>query len=272
MRWRQAHDGRVTTSINDLQVAFDESGDGAPVVLVHGLAESRQSWANQQRELSAFHTYAYDLRGHGETSLGRPEASLEQLGRDLIGFLEQVTGPASVVGFSLGGTIALWAAAERPDLMQRVVVLGTSSVVGRAAVDFYAGRIELAADTASDEFREALRSDTAAGLAVAHDQVDEVTASRLAAIGDGHGYVNAARAMAALNQSPLTPKLAEVAVHVDVVGAASDSFCPPKASHIILDALPDAEYHEIDAAGHLMSLDNPAAVTDVLRRTLQPHT
>jgi pimeloyl-ACP methyl ester carboxylesterase len=258
------------TTVGDIEIAWTEAGpaEGRPVVLVHGLAEGRGTWAVQQEALSDVHTYAYDLRGHGETTLGEPDGSLEQLGNDLVGFLEAVTGPAVVVGFSLGGTVALWAAAERPDLVTRAVVLGTSSVVGRAAAEFYGTRIAAASDTSSDEFRVALRDDTRAALAVSADRLDEVVAARLAAVGDGGGYINAARAMAGLNQAPLTPRLSEVKVHVDVVGATGDTFCPLKAAQIILDALPDASYVEIPDAGHLMNIDNPQGVTRALRLTL----
>lgn len=257
-----------SVTVGDIEVAYTEAGSGTPVVLIHGLAEARDTWATQQQELTDLHTFAYDLRGHGHTTLGNAEATLAQLGGDLIGLLETVTGPAVVVGFSLGGTVALWAAAERPDLLRRAIVLGTSSVVGRSAADFYDSRIATATDTSSADFREALRADTAAGIAVAHDRVDEVVAARLAAVGEGGGYRNAARAMAGLSAEPLTPRLAGVKVHVDVVGASDDSFCPLRAAQIILDALPDADYHEISGAGHLMNIDNPQAVTDVLRTAL----
>lgn len=260
-----------TATVGDLEVAYTESGpaDRTPVVLVHGLAEDRATWANQQRELVSAHTFAYDLRGHGETTLGDADATLAQLGGDLVGFLETVTGPATVVGFSLGGTVVLWAAGQRPDLVRHAVVLGTSSVVGRSAVGFYENRVAMAADTSTEEFRAAIRDDTAAGLAVAHDRIDDVTPARLAAIGDGGGYRNASRAMAGLSVDPLTPALAGVQVHVDVVGATGDTFCPAKAARIILDALPDSQFYEISDAGHLMNIDNPGAVTDVLRHTLR---
>ncbi len=258
-----------TVRIGDIDVAYTEAGSGRPVVLVHGLAEDRRTWAVQQRELDEVRTFAYDLRGHGETGVGQADGTLEQLGGDLIAFLEQITGPAVVVGFSLGGTVALWAAAERPELVQSAVVLGTSSVVGRAAAAFYQNRIEQAAETDSPEFREGLRQDTAAALTVAADRLDDVVAARLAAIGDGRGYVNAAGAMAGLSEHPLTSRLGDIPVHVDVVGATGDTFCPEKAARIILAALPDAAYHEIPNAGHLMNIDNPQGVTDVLRSLLK---
>ena len=258
----------TTVTLGDIEVAYDDAGAGAPVVLVHGLAEGRGAWRVQQRDLTDVHTFAYDLLVHGDTTLGQADATLAQLGGDLIAFLDKVTGPATVVGFSLGGTVALWAAAERPDLVTQVIVLGPSSVVGRAAVGFYDRRIGQAADTSSAEFHTALREDTAAALAVAHDRLDEVVTARLAAVGDGHGYRNAARAMARLNAAPLTPRLAAVQAHVDVVGASQDAFCPAKAATIITDALRDASYHEIPNAGHLMNIDDPDAVTAVMRTAL----
>jgi pimeloyl-ACP methyl ester carboxylesterase len=262
----------ATRRLGDIVVAWTECGSGRPVVLVHGLAEDRRTWVRQQQALDGLHTFAYDLRGHGDSSLGDADGSLAQLGGDLVRFLEEVTGPAAVVGFSLGGAIALWAAAERADLVDGLVVLGTSSVVGRGAIGFYEDRIAKAGDPASQAFRDAVRDDTEAGLDRLPDEsfggLAGVVDARLRAVGDGRGYVNAARAMAALNAEPLTPRLGEIAQHVDVVGAAKDAFCPPKAAAIITDALTDATYHEIPDAGHLMNVDNPAAVTTVLRHAL----
>lgn len=259
-------------SIGDLTVNYSEQGSdestSAPIVLVHGLGEDGRSWAHTQRDLADRHTFAVDLRGHGSTTVGEAEGTLEQLGRDLVGFLEAVTGPAIVVGFSAGGTIVLWAAAERPDLVSRAIVLGTSSVVGRAAAEFYTQRAGQAADTSSDEFRAAMRDDTVSGLVSAHDRVDEIAARRLEAIGDGAGYANAARAMARVREQPLTPRLSEIRQHVDVIAASSDALCPEKAARMIVDGLADVTYRVIPDAGHLMNVDNPAAVTAALREAI----
>ncbi|KAB0614491.1 alpha/beta fold hydrolase [Castellaniella defragrans] len=256
-------------TLNDIDVAYTVEGSGDPVVFVHGLAEDRHTWSGQQQALGGrYRGYACDLRGHGLTSLGQADGTLAQLGHDLLAFLERVTGPARVVGFSLGGTIALWAAAERPDLVRKSVVLGTSSVVGRAAVQFYQDRIAQAADTGSAAFRDALRADTEAGLHRQHASLGRIVDARLAAVGDGRGYVNAARAMMGLNAEPLTPRLARIETPVVVIGAEHDRFCPQKAATILLDALPGAAFLTIPEAGHLMNVDNPDAVTQALRQAL----
>jgi 3-oxoadipate enol-lactonase len=261
-------DAPTRCEVDDIEVAFARYGSGRPVVMIHGLGQDHQMWREHQWALGGRQTFAYDIRGHGDTTLGDGRGALEQLGTDLLGFLEVISGPASVVGFSLGGAIGLWAAAARPDLVEDLVVLGTSSVVGRTAAEYYEERSSLAQTPSSDAFREALYDDTARSLVGAADQLDALVVARLVAIGDGRGYRNGARAMAALLTDPLTPRLEWIRQRVDVVGATEDTLCPRKAASIMMEALPNATYHEIADAGHLMHVDNPGAVTTILRAVL----
>lgn len=253
--------------LNDIEVAYTEAGVGRTCVLIHGLAEDRRSWANVQKSIGSYRTLAYDIRGHGETSLGDADGTLAQLGGDLIAFLETVTGPASCVGYSLGGTIVLWAAAHRPDLVSHAVVAGTSSIVGRAAADFFAQRIELIGND-FPEFAAALKADTALQIALRHTELDSVAARRLEAVGDGHGYINAAHAMAGIRETPLMPLLDRITMPVDIIGGDKDTFCPRKAADILRESLPDAAYHEIPDAGHLMSIDQPALYASSIEMAL----
>ena len=259
--------GAPTTNaqIGDLSVRYARSGGGPPIVLLHGLAEDHSSW---QPVLSGFrnHTaFAVDLRGHGGSSCGHCDGTAEQLARDLTGFLEVVTGPAPVVGFSMGGSIALLGAAERPDMVTGLVVIATSCVVGRAAAEFFSDRISMVESGAMEELATALKEDTATQVLTEVD-LDALTAGRLAAIGDGAGYANAARAMMALRERPLTGRLAEVSCHVDVVSTDGDLFCPPRAGQMIVDGVADAAYHQIDGAGHLVTVDRPVALSALLDR------
>jgi pimeloyl-ACP methyl ester carboxylesterase len=257
----------MRVKIRDIDVTYSVAGDGPPVILIHGLAEDHISWANVQGALPDHRTYAYDLRGHGGTSVGHGDGTLAQLGNDLLAFIETVTGPAMCVGYSLGGTVVLWAAAHKPDLITRAVVAGTSSVVGRRAGEFFEQRIDALMQDISG-FAEALRSDTAAQLVAKPEQTDQVTKRRLAAVGDGRGYINAARAMRRLVDEPLTAILPKIRCPVEVIGGAQDSFCPRKAADMLVTSLPDARYQEIAGAGHLISIDNPAGYAAAIRHAL----
>ena len=252
----------------DIDVGYTRMGAGPPAVMLHGLAEDRSSWADVQHRLSDFTTWAYDLRGHGETGLGEAEGTLEQLGGDLIAFLEALTGPADCVGYSLGGAVVLWVAARRPDLVTRATVAGTSTVVGRRAAEFFRERIETIRGDFSG-FAGVLKEDTRQQLVVADDLLEEVTAWRLKAIGTGDGYVNAARAMARLNEDPLTQCLPDIACPVHVIGSDADVFCPRKAADIMLAALRHGTFHEVARAGHLMSVDQPEAYAQAIRNALE---
>lgn len=257
-----------TVIVDDITIHYNKSGSGPPVVLLHGLAEDHRSWSQVQAELSDYTTYAVDLRGHGSTTSGEGAGSLKQLGHDLIGFLEQVTGPAAVVGFSLGGTIVLWAAAERPDLVIQPIPVATSSVVGRAAASYFAGRIAQVESGDLSGFADGLRQDTAQQVVTDVD-IDALVAHRLEAVGSGAGYINAAKAMIGLRTTRLTPRLTDIQTHVDVIGGERDRFCPRKAADIMMDALPNATYHEIANASHLIAVDQPAAFVTLLAKLLE---
>lgn len=254
--------------IGDITVGYRKLGSGVPVVFVHGLAEDGGSWSEVVRRLEPGHcAYLPDLRGHGRTTVGNGNGTAAQLADDLAAFVETVTGPAAFVGFSLGGVVVLEAALRRPDLVRKAIVVGTSSKVGRAAAGFFEERIgQVQNDLAG--FREALAADTAAQVVRNHVAVPAIAARRAEAVGEGAGYINAARAMIAMANAPMTDRLRDIQVPVHIIQGADDVFCPRKAADILREAMPHASYAEIHDAGHLISVDQPDLLARELSRAL----
>ncbi len=261
----------MRVDLGDISVSFNQAGSGPACVLVHGLAEDHRSWSGVQNDLQGVESFAYDLRGHGNTTVGQAQGNLAQLGEDLIAFLETVTGPAICCGFSLGGTIVLWAAARRPDLVNHAVVIGTSSKVGRAAVGFFQERITQL-NTDKPAFAAALRADTKAQLDQPGADLDAIAQQRMQAVGNGAGYINAANAMIEMAANPLTPMLADIIGPVTVIGGAKDAFCPRKAADMICAELANATFLEIPDAGHLMSVDQPKAYSAAIQQAISRRT
>ena len=257
-----------SVELNDIVVNYRRRGSGPPVVLLHGLAEDHRSWDAVSARLIGFTVYAVDLRGHGRTTPGRGEGTLTQLSGDLEAFLRVVTGPAAVVGYSLGGTVGLKAAVHAPALIRHLVVVATSSIVGKAAAEFFAGRIAQLEAGDRARFAAGLRDDTMKQVVTGAD-VDSVARGRLDAVADGRGYMNAARAMIGIRDEPLNPLLARIEAPVDIVGAEHDVFCPRRASDIIAEAVDNSRYHEVAGAGHLLSVDQPDAYGELLARLLR---
>ncbi|MEH0058623.1 alpha/beta hydrolase [Auritidibacter ignavus] len=232
-------------------------------VFVHGLGQSAASWEPVVEHVTG--AVAYDVRGFGQAPLGEAEGTLEQLGQDLVEVMER-TEARTAVGFSLGGMIVLWAAAHRPELFDRIVVMATSSVVGARAADYYLKRAELVDHPT--QFFEMLTQDTRD--MVCHDTVDveSLTAQRVEDIGQGAGFANAARALAGVKDSPFHQDLAQITAQVHVISAENDQLCSPKATQILLEALPEAHHTVVHDAGHLMLIDQPEATLAAIDHAL----
>ena len=99
------------------EVAYERTGHGPPLVLVHGAVEDHRTWRFQVPDLAGVATVvAWDEPGCG--ALGRPAADvgLPGLANGLAAVVETV-GPAHVLGFSWGGTVVLELWRHRPDLV-----------------------------------------------------------------------------------------------------------------------------------------------------------
>ena len=253
--------------LGDIEVTYRKAGEGEPVVCIHGLAEDHTSFDFFQDQSSDIQSFAYDLRGHGKTTLGNGNGTLAQLSEDFISFLTQLTGPAACIGYSLGGVVLLNTAVERPDLIRRAIVVATSTVVGSSAAAFFSDRISILEHN-PNAFPDALAEDTKTQVVTNHFDIEATIRRRLAAVGDGGGYINAARVMIAMHSQPLTPRIGEIQCRVDVIGGDGDVFCPRKAADIILQELRDEHYHEIAGAGHLISVDQPIKYAGLLNSLL----
>ncbi|MGK5111463.1 alpha/beta fold hydrolase [Geodermatophilus sp. CPCC 205506] len=110
--------------------AFLRAGSGPPLLLVHGIGNSSQTWAGVLQRLARQHTViAPDLLGHGDSDKPRGDYSIAAYAngmRDLLSVLdvERVT----VVGHSLGGGIALQFAYQFPERCERLVLVGSGGL------------------------------------------------------------------------------------------------------------------------------------------------
>lgn len=193
---------------------------------------------------------------------------MAQLAADLIAGLAQ-WGPATVVGFSLGGSIALWAASERPDLFTGVIAVATSSVVGSAAAASLVERIEIFESGEATLMGQSLLADTHAQLAGARNDAELITRQRLAAVGTGAGYVNGARAVISMRSDPLQDRLRRITVPVLIVSGEVDPWCPRRAADIMLEELPHARYVEMAGVGHLVTDVAEAELASIIRTRLE---
>jgi pimeloyl-ACP methyl ester carboxylesterase len=110
--------------VNGVQLHYQRSGDGEPLVLVHGSWVDCRVWDAVTPLLSrSFEVVVYDRRGHSLSSCLPGQGSIRDDVADLAGLIDFLAvGPAHVAGASLGGSISLRLVAAHPELLQTVTV------------------------------------------------------------------------------------------------------------------------------------------------------
>jgi 2-succinyl-6-hydroxy-2,4-cyclohexadiene-1-carboxylate synthase len=245
-------------------LAATSRGRGERIVLLHGFTQTARSWdAIAERLAQRYEVVTVDAPGHGDS--GDVRASLPEAAT----LLGAAGGPATYVGYSMGGRLCLHLSVARPDLVRRLVLVSATAgiddageraarrradeqlavLVEQAGVDAFLDRwlalplfATLPRDAAGADDR---RRNTAAGLA---------SSLRLAGTG---------------TQQPLWDRLPRLSMPVLVVAGALDAKYVAIAERMAR-LIPDAVLAVIDGAGHAVHLERPEALLDRLGRWLAP--
>ena len=108
-----------------VELAHDIRGRGTPIVLLPGTGYSGSTWpASLVDGLAADHTVITpDYRGTGRTPSTDSPYSTRLFAADVAALLRQLgTGPAHVLGHSMGGRVAQWVALDAPELVRSLVL------------------------------------------------------------------------------------------------------------------------------------------------------
>ncbi|MQA79728.1 MAG: alpha/beta fold hydrolase [Streptosporangiales bacterium] len=110
-------------TIDGGQLAYDVTGDGPLIVLAHGMGDNRAAYRDVAARLATggFRVASTDLRGHGESSTGWASYTRTDTAGDLLAVIDDLGGPAVIVGHSFAGGSATIAAARRPELVTAIV-------------------------------------------------------------------------------------------------------------------------------------------------------
>lgn len=110
--------------VNGVRIAYEDVGEGVPLVLVHGSWGSHHNWDPVVPGLSAHHrVVSYDRRGHSESERSPGQGSFAEDVADLAALIEVLDAvPAWVVGNSVGAVLTLQLAAVRPELLRGLIV------------------------------------------------------------------------------------------------------------------------------------------------------
>lgn len=244
-----------------LQLAFEELGEGPPVVVLHGLFGSARNWRGVAGALAAQHrVLCVDLRNHGK-SPWIDSMTYHEMAADVLALIrsEGLDRPV-IVGHSMGGKTAMTLALESPESVGRLIVVDIAPVsYGDRLTPYVQAMLSLGPRAASDRadvmrhFAERNISDVAVvsflmqNLTVRNDHFDwQLNLPAIAA------------AIPALCAFP--PELAtrRFSGPVTLITGSLSDYVSPDYRAVFVEQFPQARAVEIDGAGHWVHADRRA--------------
>ncbi|MDM8538752.1 alpha/beta hydrolase [Desulfobacterales bacterium HSG17] len=111
----------------DLNIYYEITGKGSPLLLIHGLGSSTRDWESQVKFLSKhFKVIAFDVRGHGKTGKPPGSYSVSMFAKDTANLIRALDiSPVHAAGISMGGMIAFQLGIDAPELVKSLSIINS---------------------------------------------------------------------------------------------------------------------------------------------------
>jgi pimeloyl-ACP methyl ester carboxylesterase len=225
---------------------------------------NRAVWSKQVAAFKPnYRVIAPDLRGFGETEARPGPVSMHQFAEDLNALLQHLgTGPAILVGHSMGGYVALAFAKAFPKALRALVLVGTKG--GADSPPAVAARRALAEKVRTEGGSVVVDAMAPKMLSASH--TDEAMVASVRAFmkpATPEGIISALQGMS--ERPDAGPWLGKIRVRTLVISGADDLIIPPSESETLMMAIPSAQLKILPEAGHLVAFEQAEAFNDALR-------
>lgn len=244
---------------------FRVSGDGPPLILIHGVGLDLAMWSGLAGALERhFQVIRYDMLGHGLSAKPPGRRSLA----DFVAQLDRLhaylgVGPGAVVGFSMGGLVARAYAARHAERVAKLVLMNTvfdRSPAERAAIQQRVALVER--DGIAATIDAALARWFTPGFLAAHPDIEEDLRTRMLG-NDHHGYLEAYRVFAGAD-AELGDALDGITCPTLVMTGEDDVGSTPAMARAMGERLPRASVRIVPGQRHMGLAEDPEPVTAAL--------
>jgi 3-oxoadipate enol-lactonase len=249
---------------NTVQLYFKETGEGSPMVLVHGFPLDHTIW-DPVVPLLEPHTRLIlpDLRGHGRSPAPGGVYDMRTMADDLLGLIDTLhIERVTLVGHSMGGYVSLAFARAYPNRLA-----GLGFVASHAASDNLeqrANRLKLARKVRRVGV-EFLAKDMATKLTCKPNLIEPLQA--LMTKTQKEGVIGALKGMA--DRPDSTDILNRIVVPAVVIAGAQDAIIPLERAQTMAQLLGRAWLVELPDAAHMPMMEAPEEVAGALRELIQ---
>lgn len=254
--------GHVPSS-DGTPISYRRSGEGPPLVLVHGTAGAHWSFRFLVPTLvDRFTVYAIDRRGRGDSG-DRADYVIEHEFEDVAAVVDSVAEPASLFGHSYGATVALGAAAVARNLRKLVLYEPAPGISGVSGEDIARIDALVARDERDEALVHALRSFGLTAEELEQMRGSPTWAARVAA---AHTVTREVRAEEAYHVD--SERFGALAVPVLLLLGEESPGWAREGTERIREALPDARVAILPGQGHAAIMTAPELVAGEVVRFL----
>ncbi|MGN8000480.1 alpha/beta fold hydrolase [Sphingomonas sp.] len=246
---------------NGIHINVEVQGDGEPaLVFLHYWGGSARTWRHVAAKLApAYRIVATDHRGWGDSDAPQSRYALADLAADALGVIDALGLKRYVlIGHSMGGKVAQWIAAQRPDALIGLVLVAPAPPTPIVLPDLAREMMASAYDSRSSV--EATIDQVLAGSPLSPVDRAQVIADSL------RGAPQAKKAWpGATSLEDITALVHRIDVPTLVISGALDRIDTPATLEAeLLPRIPHATLHILPNAGHLSPLEAPAALATLI--------
>lgn len=256
-------------TIRGHSLAVDIQGDGSPILFLHGFPLDRTVWKHLIATLNGWKRVAPDLRGMGLSEVPADGYTIPEYTDDMIGLLDTLHMERAVVcGLSMGGYVAFDLIRRYRDRVAALILINTRSSADddrtREGRDSLISLVEREGTEGLSE----LMIDRLLGESSLRAMPRVVEHLRTMIHGTPPaGAVGALRAMR--DRQDASDVLGSVDVPALVVAGMDDRLIPLRDARSLADQIPGAQFTQIPEAGHLTPMEQPIALSRVVREFLE---
>ena len=261
--------------VNDCNVHYEVSGEGKPLILVHGTGADAQSFEDMIPLLNKdFRVYAYDMRGFGETVRPTQVPLSDALwADDLAGLMGELgVEQAALAGWSLGGIVLMEFALRYSQMVSHLILIGSGSPLPTSTPMDRSGfetRRKLAEEGASIEEIVEKTFEFSKGAYspyVVQNKPEALEKLRQTLLrNDPKSYADVIKA----TRSDFGPKLGEIGQPTLIIVGEDDARTPVEMSEGLNKAIPNSYMKILKNCGHFYGFEQPEETCRVMTNFLE---
>lgn len=249
----------IFTTKKEKKYTFIESGEGHPLVLLHGLMGGLSNFDNMISYFSSkgFKVYVPQLPIYDLPVLN---TNLTSIAKFVAKFIEDKVGkPATIVGNSMGGHIGLILTLARPDLVHSLCLTGSSGLYEKSFGDSFPRKGD----------KEYIRKKTQEVFYNPDVATDELVDEVFSVVNDRMKGIKTVMLARSAIKHNMQKDLPHILVPTCIIWGKQDNVTPPDVAEEMDRQIPNSDLYWMDECGHAAMMEKPEEFNEILYNWLK---